>query len=96
MKANTEGYVQTHVITKVMQRQTQTKDRARSQADTQTETAAQSPVDRHDDRNASDTGSEGEMSRYAGAQTHGTRTEPSSLDRLASTAVQSGQTQGSQ
>lgn len=90
--------MQTHVITKVMQRQTQTKDRARSQADTQTETAAQSPVDRHDDRNASDTGSEGEMSRYAGAQTHG---DPHRAD-LAGQAgehsgpVQPGQTQGSQ
>lgn len=40
---------ETHVITKVMQRQTQTKDLDRSQADTQTETAAQSHVDRHND-----------------------------------------------
>lgn len=42
-------WAETHVISKVMQRQTQTKDRDKSQADTQTETAAQSHVDRHND-----------------------------------------------
>lgn len=74
-----------------MQRQTQTKDRDRSQADTQTETAAQSHVDRHNDRNASDTGIEGDkISRYAGA--HGDRhRDPHTADlvRLVNTAVQS-------
>lgn len=82
------------MITQVMQRQTQTKDRDRSQADTQTETAAQSRVDRHNDRNASDTGTEGDkMSRYAGAR--GDRyQDPHTADLVRQSGEHSGPVRG--
>lgn len=86
---------ETHVITQVMQRQTQTKDRDRSQADTQTETAPQSHVDRHNDRNASDTGTEGdEMSRYAGAHRDRHRDDPHTADLVRHTGEHSGPVRG--
>lgn len=85
---------ETHVITQVMQRQSQTKDRDRSQADTQTETAPRCLVDRHNDRNASDRGNEGDkMSRYAGA--HGDRhRDPHTADLVRQTGEHSGPVRG--